>query len=222
MKKCEAGLMKRNAITAGMAQPIPDDRLIDTSPTSYQPKMRRVGLSTFLKASLTGVMLVVLSVAACIALTDPKPATLPSRASQWLAFRSWQSSSVPPVAPRAVSEETLRPAWDEKFDESGYSAAIRFSKPIENPALLAHVRDSVVGRGRRGIAYLQDKLASLPPGPGSSSTAADIHVLIGSLLMCEGQWTEASEHFALRAEPLIRPDRPYSGRNWAPCGGSQP
>ena len=66
-----------------------------------------------------------------------------------------------------------RPDWDDRFDDSGYATAIRFSKPITDPASLAQIRDSVVGRGRRGIAYLEDKLASLPPGdPATPSTTA--------------------------------------------------
>ncbi len=102
------------------------------------------------------------------------------------------------MAPRAAPAGDNRPAWDDWFDDSGYPAAIRFSMPIDNPASLAQVRDSVVGRGRRGIAYLQTKLASLPPGaPATPSTAADLHLLLGSLLMTEGQWIEASEQFAL-------------------------
>ena len=38
---------------------------------------------------------------------------------------------------------------------------------------LAQVRDSVVGRGRRGIAYLEAKLAGEPV---SLATAADVHL----------------------------------------------
>jgi hypothetical protein len=78
-----------------------------------------------------------------------------------------------------VSAEEVPPFSDITFDDSGYAAAIRFSKPIADPASLAEIRDSVVGRGRRGIAYLETKLAGLSPGdPATPSTAADIHQIL--------------------------------------------
>jgi hypothetical protein len=198
--------MKSNAMPSGAAPQIPDEHLNDVSPALHQPAMRRVAARRFVKNSLIGSLLVVLSLGATIVLTDPEPATLRSRARQWLAARSWRSPSPPSVAPPAVPDEQVRPAWDDTFDDSGYACAIRFSNPIADPASLAHVRDSVVGRGRRGIVYLQRKLAELPPGPASRSTAADIHLLIASLLMSEGQWTEASEQFALAQ--TVDPARP--------------
>jgi hypothetical protein len=151
--------------------------------------------------ALIGIGLAVLAMGAVVVLTDPEPATLISRASQWLAARSRRSP------PRPVTAQPPRPAWDNTFDDSGYATAIRFTKPITDPTSLAQVRDSVVGRGQRGIAHLKSKLASLPPdGPASASTAADIHLLIAALLMSEGQWTEASEAFA-RAQ-TADPNRP--------------
>ncbi len=90
-----------------------------------------------------------------------------------------------------------RPSRDITFDDSGYATAIRFSKPIADPSSLAQIRDSVAGRGRRGIAYLEDKLASLSPGdPGTPTMSANIQLLIGSLLMYDGRWEEAGAAFA--------------------------
>src|SRR5262249_25629316 len=41
------------------------------------------------------------------------------------------------------------------------------------------------------------KLAGLPPGdPATPSAATNLHLLIGSLWMYEGEWAEASVHFA--------------------------
>src|SRR5262249_35927383 len=82
-------------------------------------------------------------------------------------------------------------------DDSGYSSAILFSKPITDPASLAQIRDSVVGRARRGITFLESKLAGLPPGDSATAPeGTNIHLRIGSLWMYEGEWAEASVHFA--------------------------
>src|SRR5262249_35997184 len=68
---------------------------------------------------------------------------------------------------------------------------------IADPTSLRQVGDSVVGRAHRGIAYLEGKLAALPHGaPSTPSTATNIHLLIGSLHMSEGEWQRASEQFA--------------------------
>jgi hypothetical protein len=141
--------------------------------------------------------LAVLSLGAALVLTDAEPATLLVRARRWLAARSRRSTSPPPVAPIAVGDEKVPPFSDIAFDDSGYSTAIRFSKPIADPASLAQIGESVVGRAHRGIEYLEGKLAGLPPGdPATPSTAANIHLLIGSLRMHEGEWALASAEFA--------------------------
>ena len=157
-----------------------------------------------LKVFLIAFGLAVLSLGASIVLSDPNPATLPLRARQWLAARSWRSSSPARATRKAVIEEKGPRDWDDKFDDSGYSIAFRFSKSITDPTSLVQMRDSVVGRGRRGIAYLQAKLAGEPASP---STTADIHLLLASLFMYEGRWGEASEHFALSqtADPARPP-----------------
>jgi len=147
---------------------------------------------------LFGLGLVALCLGAAIALTDPDPATLPLRARRWLAARSWRSSSPPPTVPPAIVDESVPPFSDITFDDSGYATAIRFVKPIVDPTSLAQIRDSVVGRGSRAISYLEGKLADLPPGdPATPSAKTNIHLLIGSIWMYEGEWAKASRHFAL-------------------------
>jgi hypothetical protein len=150
------------------------------------------------KAALIGAALVALAVAAAIALTDPQPTSLPSRAAGWLASRTWRPSSGPPAAPPAPRDEAVPIFSDIAFDESGYAAAIRFSAPIADARSLEQVGASVVGRARRGLAYLDAKLAALAPGdPATPSTATNIHLLIGSLHMSEGEWDKAGAEFAL-------------------------
>ena len=154
-------------------------------------------LAVFVRLSLIVMGLAILSVGAAIVLTDPEPATMPMRAGRRLAAQSWWSSAPRPDARRVVPDDKGRPDWDNTFDDSGYATAVRFSKQITDHTSLAQIRDSVVGRGARGIEYLQNKLAGLPPGgPISESTSADIHLLLASLFMSEGRWDQASEYFA--------------------------
>jgi hypothetical protein len=189
--------MKSNSMAPKAGQQIQNQRRGDAIPVLHTAHRRRGVALAFLKVALICTVLLVLSLGATIMLTDPEPATLPSRARQWLAASSGQSSSLPATPPAAVIGE-VPPAWDETFDDSGYPVAIRFTTPIDDPMSLSKIRDSVVGRSRRGIEHLQRKLAALPPdGPARASTAADIHLLVGALLMYEGQWTEASKNFAL-------------------------
>src|SRR5579883_1326855 len=164
--------------------------------------MRTAAGPVLRKVCLLGLGLVALSLGVSLVATDPEPATLPSRARRWLASRSWRSTAPappsPPAGPRAADEVDLRPFSDITADDSGYATAIRFSKPSTDPTSLAQIRDSVVGRGRRGIAYLEAKLAGLPPGdPATPSTTTDIHRLIGYLLLYEGDWDQASAHLAV-------------------------
>ncbi len=157
--------------------------------------MRRVRGRVLWKVPLIGLGLVALCLGACLALTDADPATLPLRAWRWVVVRSGRSPAPRAAAARPAVEEP--PFSDITFDESGYATAIRFSKPISEPASLTQIRDSVVGRGQRGITYLEGKLAGLPPtDPATPSTTANIHLLIGSLLMYDGRWGEAGGQFA--------------------------
>ncbi len=151
---------------------------------------------TLWKVPLLGLGMIALALGVSLALTDAAPATLPRRAWRWVMDRSRRAPA--PRRPAAARPDIDdRPFSDITFDDSGYATAIRFSKPITDPSSLVQIRDSVVGRERRGIAYLEDKLRSLPPGdPATPATAATIHLLIGSLLMYDGRCEEAGAAFA--------------------------
>lgn len=162
--------------------------------------MRRSAVRLALKGLLVGSGLVVGCLVAAVALTDPNPATLPQRATRWLASRPWGTSASAATATTAGTEagttqsvrpKVVPPFSDIAFDESGYSASIRFSKPIVDPSSLAEIRSSVEGRADRGIAFLQDKLSGSDP-----PTAGNIRLLIASLRMYRGDWAAASEEFA--------------------------
>ena len=206
-------------MSASAAQQVPDERLRATGPASRRPARRFGTARTVLKRSLIVIVLALMALGASIALTDPNPSTLPSRALQWIAATSSRVFSTSP----AVPEEKGRPALDEYYDDSGYATAIRFSKPIADPASLAQIRDSVVGRGRRGIAYLEDKLASLPPGdPATPSTAADhppAHRLAADV---RGSMDRGGRAVRPGAGRRPGPPGPVPGQHWTPCGASPP
>ena len=154
--------------------------------------VRRVGKAALLVAGVLG-----LAVAVAVGLTDSNPSTLPLRVRRWLADRARRPPVARPTPPSAPVAESVPLFSDITFDDSGYATAIRFSRPITNPASLAEVAASVRGRARRGVAYLEEKLAALSPGdPATPSKATDIHLLIGSLEMSEGDWARADQHFA--------------------------
>ena len=157
-----------------------------------------------LKVTLVGTGLLGLALGVVVVLTDPKPKTLAERAWRSITAMSERRASPPSDGGGAVvSEEKLPPFSDVIFDDSGYGQAVTLSAPIANPtsltnpASLSEIRDSVRGRGRRGIAYFEGKLAALPPDdPASSYHARQLQTLIGTFLMYEGRWDEASARFA--------------------------
>jgi hypothetical protein len=168
--------------------------------------MRR-RLRRFLKVSLIVIVMVATCLGVSVALTDPHPATLPQRAKQWLSAVPPHLVTILKAIPRGLIGERIPPFSDITFDDSGYSAAIRFSRPIVNHASLTQIRESVVDRGKRGIAYLESKLAALPAGDrASASTAADILQLKASLSMYDGKWSNADADVA-RAQ-VVDPSRP--------------
>ncbi len=153
--------------------------------------MRR-GIRKFFKVAFVGVLVLGTCLGVCVALTDPHPATLPRRAGQWLSATTPRLLAMVSAIPRRFVGEKVPPFSDITFDDSGYSAAVRFSTPIRDSSSLAEIKASVVGRGRRGVVYLESKLAALPPGdPATPSTSADILQILGSMRMYDGNWTEA-------------------------------
>ena len=160
----------------------------------------RAAYGRTLKFTLIGVGLFALSLGASLALTDREPATLPLRARRWLASRPWRSSSAPPAAPSTVSSEPIPPFSDITFDDSGYATAHPLLEADRRPGVAGSrsgTRSS--GRGRRGIAYLEAKLAALPPGDPATPVddGRTSSLLIASLLMYEGDGPRRAQHFAL-------------------------
>jgi tetratricopeptide (TPR) repeat protein len=158
------------------------------------------------RIALIVIALSFLAIGTCVALTDPAPATLPLRVGRWLATRSWRMSS-PSIEARTTINTKIPDDWDSKFDDSGYATAVRFTKPNADPYSLVQMRESVLGRGKRGIEYLQSLIANTKPGdPKSPAATAAVDLVIASLMMHEGRWSEASDYFA--AAQSADPSRP--------------
>jgi hypothetical protein len=155
------------------------------------------------KVPLIVISVIVLCLGTSIVLTDPAPSPLPVRTRDLLAsvsdqWSTWLKAAPTNTAARSVPEEPGPRFSDMLFDDSGYQLALRFSRPLTDSATLAEIRDSVVGRGRRGIAQLEKKLAGLPASDAATpSVKTDLNMLIGALWMYEGEWAKASEHFAI-------------------------
>src|SRR5438270_11003853 len=95
----------------------------------------------FVRLTSIGTGLVALALGVTVALTDPAPKTLPERALRWLSTRPRPGrSSHPTTAARAASDVTIPLYSDNWIDDSGYTLAIQFSKPADDPASLAQVR----------------------------------------------------------------------------------
>ncbi len=95
--------------------------------------------------------------------------------------------------PEPVSFEMIL----DRFEDGGYETAIRFSTRILHPESLQELRESVRGRGRRGISVLKKRYAELPvtphPTPQKRLEAVAMLQSIGFLYMYEGKFRESSE-----------------------------
>ena len=84
----------------------------------------------------------------------------------------------------------------DKFEDGGYNTAIGFMAPIRDLGSLQELRESVRGRGRRGISALRAKYDQLQPqsSPTRESTLekASLEQSIGMLHMYDGKFLEAA------------------------------
>ena len=150
------------------------------------------------KLALIGAGIVGLVLAATATLRGGGPQTVLTRIRSLLGAKSRAPApSLPAAAGHATPEESVPLFSDLTFDDSGYEYAAAFSAPIKDPSSLIEMRDSVVGRGRRGIAFMEAKLAALDPAdPATPFRRMESHMFIGALLMHEGDWIKAAAGFA--------------------------
>ncbi|MFI5454440.1 MAG: FG-GAP-like repeat-containing protein [Isosphaerales bacterium] len=146
-------------------------------------RFRRVGLAVLVIAAIAvpGVWL----------LTEPD---LGRSFSAWRAAGTSAGRTEPSPASRS---EPDTPLYSESFiDDSGYSAAFRYSAPIEDRSSLAQCYASAAGRVDRGIADLQSQLDQLAQGPlsplGNEDSKVKLQAFISTLYMYDGRFALAS------------------------------
>jgi FG-GAP-like repeat/ASPIC and UnbV len=104
-----------------------------------------------------------------------------------------RESAGPPSGPGQPAVFDIIP---EKFEDGGYEAAVLFAAPIRDPGSLQELRESVRGRGRRGIAALKVKYEGMQADPRAipDHRLEMITLLrsIGFLYMYEGNFLEAA------------------------------
>ena len=170
--------------------------------------MRRLA-KTALKVSAVILMMIVAAVASVVALTDPDPKTLPRRIGRGLARWAERSTAPASASGRPAAEEKVPLFTDEWIDDSGYLFAVQFSSPVSDPTSLASLRASIEGRGKRGVAALRAKLDALPPDdPATPHHIGQLRMLIGLLMMYDGDFAAAGDQIALAraADPSRSPD----------------
>ena len=99
----------------------------------------------------------------------------------------------------------------DKFEDGGYDAAVRFTAPIRDPESLQELRESVRGRGRRGIRDLKAKFERLepasPPTREQLLEKISLQQSIGFLYMYEGSFLEATswleQALGVARDPLV-------------------
>ncbi len=140
--------------------------------------------------------------------------------------RSWGSvSSEGPKAGHNRSIEKTSAAGTEpvsfemildRFEDGGYETAIRFSTRILHPESLQELRESVRGRGRRGISVLKKRYEETPialnPTPQKRLEAVAMLQSIGFLYMYEGKFQESSEWLQRALEMASHPSVPGNVR----------
>jgi hypothetical protein len=145
---------------------------------------------------LAGLFCVGAAVAAVVLLVNP----------ELVKWRRAERSRRHDAADRAAGESpgtAARPGQPAVFDvimgrfeDGGYEMAVRFAAPIRDPGSLQELRESVRGRGRRGIAALKKKYEQLrldtPPTREQILEKIALQQSIGFLYMYEGSFLEAA------------------------------
>ncbi len=99
-----------------------------------------------------------------------------------------------------------------RFEDGGYETAVRYAAPIRDPASLQELRESVRGRGRRGIAALKKEFEQLRPGSNPTKDQllkkVSLEQSIGFLYMYEGNFLEATDWLKQALEDARKPQVP--------------
>jgi hypothetical protein len=96
---------------------------------------------------------------------------------------------------------------DGWFDDSGYFFGVMFTQEPSNPESLDEIRSNVGMRASRGVRYLRQVLAKVPPEDVDSALQiTQLHLAIGGLYMYDGSFDDANKEFeaARQADPDTR------------------
>ncbi|WP_168221905.1 FG-GAP repeat domain-containing protein [Aquisphaera giovannonii] len=104
---------------------------------------------------------------------------------------------------------------EDRFEDGGYAAAMKWSGPIRDETSLQELRESLRGRSRRGLRELRAAYDGLrpdsPPTEQQTIQKASLEQSIGFLHMFEGQFRDASEWLGKALEsckgPKLAPQR---------------
>ena len=137
---------------------------------------------------------------------------------------SWLSPSLGKVAAAAVrapaaaqNKQAVFELIQDRFEDGGYKTAMAFAAPIRDLTSLQQLRESVRGRGRRGISELRrlyDKLHfDNPPTKQQLIEKASVEQSIGFVFMYEGKFLDASFWFEKSLETSKGPEFSAAVRN---------
>lgn len=92
---------------------------------------------------------------------------------------------------------------EDWFDDSGFSMVALFMAPPTDPSSLEEVRAGLSGAPARGIKQLEQQMPGLIETPRDREIASRLNLIIGSLLMYQGDFPRAARRYeeALRDEP---------------------
>jgi hypothetical protein len=135
-----------------------------------------------------------------------------------------KSSGVAPVAartgriaPAAASTESVYDLIEDRFEDGGYKTAMAFAAPIRDLTSLQQLRESVRGRGRRGISELRrlydQRRADTPPTEQQLIEKASLEQSLGFLFMYEGKFLDASYWLEQALETSSALELPAAPRN---------
>ena len=105
----------------------------------------------------------------------------------------------------------------DRFQDGGYKTAMAFAAPIRDLTSLQQLRESVRGRGRRGLTELRRVYDSLhldtPPTKQQLIEKASLEQSIGFLHMYEGQFLEAASWLEKSLASCQGPEFPAATRS---------
>ncbi len=174
-------------------------------------------MRNLIRLTLAALFCVGVAVAAAVVLMNP--GLLKWRRGEPPRPRNVVDRAAGGEAPGAVAGPGQPVVFDvvlDKFEDGGYQTAVRFAAPIHDPASLQELRESVRGRGRRGITALKAKYEQLrpdsPPTRQQILEKIGLQQSIGFLYMYEGSFLEAAEWLLQALEASRHSEVPAAAR----------